>query len=68
MASYRLDRTKFKAQTAAAAADHASFYKKLTWQERLRAAFYLNSVAFNYPENEPQRLDRTKFNARTRKR
>ncbi|MGV3547248.1 MAG: hypothetical protein ACO1N4_09310 [Pedobacter sp.] len=64
---YRLDRTAFKAQTAQQATkSHAEFYKKLTWQERLRIANYLNSIAYNYPENKPPRLDRTKFLATSR--
>ena len=67
MNSYRLDRTAFKAQTAAEASNHAAYYKKLTWQERLRIANYLNSVAYNYPENEPPRMDKTVFSARGRK-
>jgi len=67
MSNYRLDKTAFKAQTAHEAADHAAFYKKLSWQERLRIANYLNSVAYNYPENEPPRVDRTVFKARARK-
>ena len=67
MSSYRLDRTAFKAQTATEASNDAAYYKKLTWQERLRIANYLNSIAYNYPENEPPRLDRTVFKARARK-
>jgi hypothetical protein len=60
---YRLDRTAFKAQTATDAANHKQYYQSLTWQERLKIANYLNSIAFNYPENEPPKLDRTKFSA-----
>ncbi len=67
MSSYRLDRTAFKAQTATEAANHTTYYKNLTWQERLRIANYLNSIAYNYPENEPPRIDKTIFKARTRK-
>ena len=66
MSKFRLDRTKFKGQTAAEAADHSSYYKKLTWQQRIEIAAYLNSVAFDYPENTPPRLDKTKFKARAR--
>lgn len=66
MSSFRLDRTQFKAQTAQEAANHASYYKVLSWQERLRVANYLNSIAYNFPENNPPRLDRTKFHARSR--
>jgi hypothetical protein len=35
MSMYRLDRSAFKAQTAKEAANHASYYKALTWQERV---------------------------------
>lgn len=65
MQEFRLDRTAFKAQTAKAAANQAEYYRSLTWQERLRIAAYLNSVAYNYPLNDPPRMDRTKFSARS---
>ena len=64
---YRLDRTAFKAQTAEQATkSHAEYYRTLTWQERLRIANYLNSIAFDFPENNPPKLDRSKFTARSR--
>jgi len=66
MSDFKLDRTAFKAQTVTEAADHAGYYKHLTWQERLRIANYLNSIAYNYPENEPPRMDKTVFSVRTR--
>jgi hypothetical protein len=68
MAKYRLDRNAFKGQTLDEAANHAGYYKSMTWQERLRIAAYLNSMAFNYPENHPPRMDKSKFNARSRTR
>jgi hypothetical protein len=61
MPLFRLDRSAFKAQTAASASDHAAYYKNLSWQERLRITAYLNSIAFNYAENNPPRIDKTKF-------
>jgi hypothetical protein len=68
MSSYRLDRTAFKAQTAEEASkSDAAYYKTLTPQERLRIAEYLNSIAYNYPENDPPRMDKTVFEARARK-
>lgn len=63
MAAFRLNRFAFKAQTAEEAANHSSYYKNLSWQERLKVAAYLNSIAFNYPENNPPKLDRTIFKA-----
>ena len=44
----------------------AEYYRSLTWQERLRIANYLNSIAYNYPENEPPRMDKTAFKIRSR--
>ncbi|MGF7081000.1 hypothetical protein [Mucilaginibacter sp. UYCu711] len=68
MSSYRLDRTAFKAQTAeGAVTDQAAYYRSLTWQERLRIANYLNSVAYNYPENDPPKMDKTIFSMRSPK-
>ena len=67
MGSYGLDRTAFKMQTAEEASNHATYYKSLTWQERLRIANYLNSIAYNYPESEPPRTDKTAFSMRSRK-
>ncbi len=66
MAIYKLDRTAFKGQTVEEAANHASYYRNLTWIERLRVAAYLNSVAFNYPLDNPPRINKTKFKASSR--
>jgi hypothetical protein len=68
MSTYgKLDRTAFKAQTAEAATkSQAEYYRSLTWQERLRIANYLNSVAYNYPENDPPKMDKTAFSMRGR--
>ena len=66
MTSFPLDRTQFKGKTAAQAADHRAYYQNLTWQQRVKVANYLTSVAFNYPENEPPKLGKTKFLARGR--
>ncbi|MDF3076554.1 MAG: hypothetical protein K0S09_443 [Sphingobacteriaceae bacterium] len=67
MSEFRLDRTKFVAHSAGeASASHATYYKMLTWRERIRIAHYLNSIAYNFPIDSPPRLDRTKFSARSR--
>jgi len=67
MTTYRLNRSKFKAQSANEAANHSSYYKSLTWQERLRVAAYLNSIAFDYQLAFPPRMDKTKFQTKSRK-
>ena len=68
MSDFRLDRTFFKAHTAEEASDHSSYYKSLSWQERLRIAAHLISVAYNYPADNPPRLDRAAFSAKSRNR
>jgi hypothetical protein len=67
MGSYRLDKAAFKAQTAEEAANHGAYYRSLTWRERLRIANYLNSIAYNYPEDNPPKMDKTAFSMRSRK-
>ncbi|HMR19034.1 MAG TPA: hypothetical protein PKA53_07020 [Sphingobacterium sp.] len=67
MKTMRLDRKSFKAQTAQEAADYAVYYKELSWKERLKVASYLNSIAYNYPSDNPPRMDKTKGTARVRK-
>ena len=61
---YRLDRTKFKMQTAEEAAYHINYWKKKTIAERLQAAYYLISIAYNFNIDLPPRLDRSAFSAR----
>jgi hypothetical protein len=60
----KLDRTKFKPQTKAEAANHSEFYKKITWQERLSVTAYLNSVTFQYSANTPPKMDRNQFHVK----
>lgn len=63
---YRLDKTSFKAHTAKhAAASHAAYYKTLSWQEWLKIAHYLNSIAYNFPPDNLPRMDKTKFSVRS---
>ena len=61
---YRLDRTKFKAQSFEAADNQYEYWQKKTIEERLRAAHYLISVAYDFDINNPPKLDRTAFSAR----
>lgn len=63
MDQFKLDRSAFKAQTVEEASNHADYYKSKSWQERLKIAAYLNSIAFNYPLDNPPKMDRTKFKA-----
>jgi hypothetical protein len=56
------DKNNFDTKAAVKAANgNPDYYKKLTWQERLLVANYLNSIKYNYPENDPPKLDRTYF-------
>ena len=48
METDRLDRTAFKHQTIEGADRNLEYWKNQSYAERLRAANYLNSVAFNF--------------------
>jgi hypothetical protein len=65
MSNFKLDRTAFKPQTMAEAANHGDFYKKLTWQERLSITAFLNSVAFRFDPNHPPRMNRSSFSVKS---
>lgn len=62
--SFRLDRTKFKMQTFREASHQLEYWKTKTVEERLGAAFYLMSVAYDFDIENPPRLDRTVFSMR----
>jgi hypothetical protein len=64
----KLDRTAFKPQTIAGAANHSEYYKKITWQERLSVTAYLNSVTFQYNINTPPKMDRNQFHVKNLRR
>ena len=62
--TFRLDRTAFHAGTHEQTERYHASYQPVTYTERLRAAAYLNSIAFRYDPDQPPRLDRTAFTAR----
>ncbi|MFQ5445587.1 MAG: hypothetical protein ACE5FF_01525 [Saprospiraceae bacterium] len=61
-----MDRTAFKKQTLEKADNTRSYWLTKSPEERLLAAMYLNSIAYNFPFGNPPRLDRTFFQKRTR--
>jgi len=62
MSSSGSDYSYFDAKKAVEVANNnPGYYKTLTWQERMIVANYLNSIKYNYPENEPPRMDKTYF-------
>ena len=66
MAQYKLDRTAFKHQSKEGAAKQRPYWLTKSVTERLQAAFYLNSVAYNFDINNPPRMDKTFFTIRKR--
>ena len=52
-----------KAEIVQKANKDPTYYQRFSWQERLEIANYLNSIAYNYPEDYPPKLDKTKFKA-----
>jgi len=67
MNEYKLDRTVFKMYHTKDVTNNYRYWKSQSFEERLRAANYLNSVAYNFPVNDPPKLDRTYFKMRFRK-
>lgn len=62
--SFRLDRTAHHTGTHEQAAQYHASHQPATLVERLRAAAYLNSVAYDYDLHNPSRIDRTAFATR----
>lgn len=63
----KLDRTAFKHQTLAEAAHNLKYWQGHSYAERLKAANYLNSIAYNFDANNPPRMDKTYFIIKKRK-
>ena len=63
----KLDRTAFKHQTMQEASRNLEYWKRQSYEKRLEAANYLNSVAYNFDVDNPPRLDKTYFKTRERK-
>lgn len=62
---FKLDRTAFRAGTHEELAAHnQEYWHTKSMEERLRAAAYLNSVAWNYPMDSPPKMDKTYFRSR----
>ena len=66
MKPYKLDRFAFKMQTAEEAANNYNYWITKSPEERLKAAFYLNSIAYNFDINNPPRMDKSFFQVRIR--
>ena len=62
---FRLDRTKFSGLTFSEADKQINDYTDYTWQERLEIAYHLNSIAFNFKKDNPPRMDKSAFKARS---
>jgi hypothetical protein len=64
---YTLDRTIGKGHSHEANTYQSAYWKTKSAEERLAAAMYLNSVAYNFDINHPPRIDRTVFRTRKHK-
>ena len=63
---YKLDRNSFKILSFEEADDNARNYKNDSFQERLIAALYLTSIAYQFDINNPPKIDRTVFSMKKR--
>jgi hypothetical protein len=62
---YKFDRTAFKAMASDEADNEMQDYKNYSWQERLKIAAFLNSIAYNYPIDNPPRMEKQLFTTLT---
>lgn len=63
---FKFDRSAYNSFKASDHINDLDHWLKRTPEERLKAAYYLNAIAFGFdPENEP-RVDKTVFSARKR--
>ena len=60
----RLDRSLFKRQTHAEAADTMAFWRKQTDAYKLKSAYHLSLRAFGFDPADEPRLDRAVFSMR----
>lgn len=66
MSEYRLNWAAYHLQKAKQSGDEKAYARALTWQDRLRISNYLNSIYYNYPEDNPPKMDRTAFSMMSR--
>ncbi len=64
---FKLDRTAFQASSLSKKIHYGEIYQNKTTQELLEIAAYLNSLAYGYPIDTPQKMDKTVFSVRSRK-
>ncbi|MEO8853997.1 MAG: hypothetical protein ABI359_09465 [Ginsengibacter sp.] len=64
---FKLDRMAFKMYHNSETQNNFLFWQSQSLEDRLKAANYLNSVAYNFSLNDPPKLDRTYFKIRSRK-
>lgn len=64
MKQYKFDRSAFKASTFQEAGNHYEYWKDKTFRERLQAANYLITFAYNFSMQDPPFLDRSYFTTR----
>ncbi len=62
--TYRLDKSAFKIQSFEEADQNFDYWKTKSVEERLKAAYYLISCAYNFPPDDPPKLDREAFSMR----
>lgn len=62
--NFRLDRTAFSALSFKEADEEISQFHDYTWKERLLIAKQLIAIAYNFPLNNPPKMDKTFFEIR----
>ena len=64
---FEFDRAAFEMRSSETHKPAIEYSKDMSPEERLAAAFYLNSVAYNFDINNPPAMDKTVFSMRKHK-
>ena len=64
---YKLDRSAFSMHALDVNEPASDYWRSKTIEERLSAAFYLNSVAYNFDISNPPKMDKNLFSMRKNK-
>lgn len=63
---WKLDKSKMSVRCHQDTDHQYEYWQSKTIKERLEAAYYLNSVAYNFDINHPPRMDKSVFSVRKR--
>ena len=62
-----MDKSVGRGMTLNEADEEMRDYRSYTWKERLEISYFLISIAYNFPVDQPPRMDKTLFIAQSQR-